>query len=64
MRHLKSRNGECRDLRLAFDKPLQRFTPVDDSFAAYGSQSRKLQTALASMWNGTPAAPDDDWGAN
>ena len=29
LRHLKSRNGECRDVRLQFDKPHQAFTPLD-----------------------------------
>ena len=29
LRHLKSRHGECRDLRMQFDKPRQSFTPVD-----------------------------------
>lgn len=31
LRHLKSRNGECRDLRMKFDMPRQSFTPVDSS---------------------------------
>lgn len=31
LRHLKSRNGECRDLRMRFDKPRQSFTPVDST---------------------------------
>lgn len=50
MRHLKSRNGECRDLRLSFDKPLQRFTPVDDLFEGYGQQSAKLRAAMKQAW--------------
>ena len=31
LRHLKSRNGECRDMRLRFDKPRQSFTTLDDA---------------------------------
>lgn len=36
LRHLKSRNGECRDLRMRFDKPRQSFTPINppSDFAA------------------------------
>ena len=29
LKHLKSRNGECRNLRMRFDKPRQSFTPID-----------------------------------
>ena len=31
LRHLKSRNGECRDLHMRFDKPRQSFTPIDST---------------------------------
>ena len=36
LRHLKSRNGECRDLRMLFDKPRQSFTP-SNTLNDYGS---------------------------
>ena len=65
LRHLKSRNGECRDVRMAFDKPLQRFTPVEMANPCDQSEPPgKLQTALAKLWGGTVAGDDDDWGAN
>ena len=31
LKHLKSRNGECRDLHMQFNKPFQSFTSVDSS---------------------------------
>lgn len=64
LRHLKSRNGECRDLLMAFDKPLQRFTPID-SGNPHGIAERpgKLQSAIAELWGRTAAADADDWEA-
>ena len=54
LRHLKSRNGECRDVRMTFDKPLQRFTPVDIADPFGGTESPgKLQSALAKLWGKT-----------
>ena len=52
LRHFKSRNGECRDLRLSFDKPLQRFTPVNDQFDGYEQQSTNLGT-VEQAWGAT-----------
>jgi replicative DNA helicase len=68
LRHLKSRNGACRDLRLAFDKPLQRFTPYGDgeSTATAKREPRgKLRAAIADLWGLTAAADHDtgdEWG--
>lgn len=58
LRHLKSRNGECRDVSLRFEGPLQRFTPVAGE-PAPPADKRRLSAALASMWASTPAADDD-----
>jgi replicative DNA helicase len=69
LRHLKSRNGECRDLRLQFDKPHQAFTPLGggESTSTTKREPRgKLQAAIADLWGRTDAADDDaaaDWGA-
>lgn len=61
LRCLKDRNGEPRDIPLRFERRLQRFAPVDA-----GSTPRpdagKLQSALASLWNRTRPAADDDQG--
>ena len=60
LRHLKSRNGECRDLRMAFDKPLQRFTPLDATeVTSQAEQPSKLQSAIEELWAITAAADDD-----
>ena len=67
LRHLKSRNGECRDLRMAFDKPLQRFTPIDaGNVTSNGERPGKLRSAIAELWAKTPMGREDvdDWGAN
>ena len=64
LRHLKSRNGECRDLRLQFDKPLQRFTPLDSNEVPTKREPPdKMRTAVAELWGRTDAAADDEWGA-
>ncbi len=63
LRHLKSRNGECRDLRMMFDKPIQSFTPVEMANPFDQPEpSGKIQNALAALWGRTNAAPDDEWG--
>ena len=67
LRHLKSRNGECLDLRLTFDKPLQRFTTFDaTNTATKGERPGKLRSAIAELWAKTPMGREDvdDWGAN
>ncbi len=56
LKHLKSRHGECRDLRLRFDKPIQRFTD-----GTVWNPDAGVAVDLAAAWNATtPAA--DDWG--
>ncbi|MDY0165278.1 MAG: DnaB-like helicase C-terminal domain-containing protein [Thermoguttaceae bacterium] len=57
LRHLKARHGECRDLVLRFDKPIQRFTDGN----AWQPNTGRIADALAGAWDSTaPAA--DDWG--
>ena len=48
LRHLKSRNGECRDLRMRFDKPRQSFTPLDST------QRFEPPDCNADQWGGVP----------
>jgi replicative DNA helicase len=57
VKHVKSRHGEPRDIMLAFDRRLQRFTPaaVPPSRPSAG----KLQSTLAALWAKTDSAPDD-----
>lgn len=50
LRHLKSRNGECRDLRMTFDKRLQRFAPVAEPAEDSASSSSNLTADLAASW--------------
>lgn len=64
LRHLKSRHGECRDLRLKFDKRRQTFTPAPIAPKAGKARTdaesqRKTRSALAKLWNSTPPAGDD-----
>ncbi len=62
LKHLKSRNGECRDLAMEFNKPLQRFTPLSGSFHESKSEPRgKLAMKLAEVW-GNSGSSDDDGG--
>lgn len=68
LRHLKSRNGECRDVRLQFDKAHQSFTPTGCGELTSTTKREprgKLQAAIAELWGRTDAAPDDaadEWG--
>jgi hypothetical protein len=64
LKHLKSRHGECRTLSLRFDRARQSFTPEPGSAtttaAATSKADRgKLRSALAELWNRTPAASDE-----
>lgn len=62
LKHLKSRNGECRDLVMEFDKPLQRFTPLSGSFSESKSEPRgKLASKIVEMW-GNADSSDGEWG--
>jgi replicative DNA helicase len=58
LRHLKARHTEPRDVRLRFDRRLQRFS-VDDSTAS-ATSGGILPADLASLWSRTPAAADND----
>jgi replicative DNA helicase len=62
LRHLKSRNGECRDVDLKFDRPLQRFTAAGTLPASEEKHTGRLQSALRALWDRTPAANDHDNG--
>lgn len=59
LKHLKDRHGELRDVAMRFDRRHQAFTlaePTDRPDAG------KLRSALAALWNRTPAAPDESDG--
>jgi replicative DNA helicase len=59
LRHLKSRHGECRDLRLRFDRARQSFgVEAEPAGAAVGTAKGKARSALAALWSRTPAAPE------
>lgn len=65
LRHFKSRNGECRDLPLRFDRAVQHFSSLErtDPVTAVGKSPDKPPTAIADLWGRAPAAADDR-GAN
>ena len=54
LNHLKSRNGETRDLTLEFDRKRQRFAPVGPADARPGAEPGRLRTALQALWDSTP----------
>lgn len=62
LKHLKDRHGQCRDMALRFDRARQSFTVADAGDAHDASaqadrkQAGKLGSALAALWNRTPAA--------
>jgi replicative DNA helicase len=58
LRHLKSRYGEPSDITLSFDRPLQRFTPIDPP--ASRADAGRLRSALAALWARTAPANDDE----
>jgi len=61
LKHLKSRHGECRTLSLRFDRARQSFAPDPGSTTAAATPPAdrgKLRSALAELWNRTPAADD------
>jgi replicative DNA helicase len=62
LRHLKSRHGSTQDLPLHFDKARQEFTPTGSTGAATAKPDGKLQAALRSLWDRSPAADDDEGG--
>lgn len=56
LNHLKARHTEAADIVLAFDRQTQSFTAAAPMS---GDESRKLQAAIADLWNRTEAADDD-----
>lgn len=63
LRHLKSRNGECRDLALTFHRRHQRFTPAGIDQGPR-PDAGKMQSALAALWARTTPAADDAEGGD
>jgi replicative DNA helicase len=59
LRHLKSRHGEAKDISLAYDGKLQRFTPCAGA-AGSPQNGGRIQATLAAMWQRTAAAKDGD----
>jgi replicative DNA helicase len=59
LRCLKDRHGEPRDVALHFERRLQRFTPPESTDPT-PADKRKLQSALAALWNRTGPAPDEE----
>ena len=57
LKHLKARHTEAADIELEFDRQTQSFTPAEPAMSA---ESHKLRDALASLWNRTEAADDDE----
>ena len=57
LKHLKARHTEAADIELEFDRQTQSFTPAEPQMS---EESHKLRDALASLWNRTEAADDDD----
>lgn len=49
LRHLKSRNGECRDIHLTFDRPLQHFATAGMQPIVFPSD-RTINDALRRAW--------------
>jgi replicative DNA helicase len=56
LKHLKSRNGECRDIAMTFDRPVQRFTANGTAPVA-----GKVRETLKKLWTKTTA---DDEGSD
>ena len=56
LRHLKSHNGACREVRLQFNGALQRFTALDSTEEPSNGERRE---AIAELWGRTAAAADD-----
>jgi replicative DNA helicase len=59
LKHLKSRNGECRDIALRFDGARQRFTSVDSEASEAEQTPSLLRETLAGLWAKTPAVAHD-----
>src|SRR5262249_2116283 len=66
LKHLKSRNGETRDIALTFDKPRQRFNPAEPTERPQRDDGGKLQSAWRRLWESEGAnheakAEGDGW---
>ncbi|HEY2841807.1 MAG TPA: DnaB-like helicase C-terminal domain-containing protein [Pirellulales bacterium] len=60
LRHLKARHTEARDLVLRFDRPRQSFTTASAVTEwPTAKPEGKLQSAVAELWDRTPAADED-----
>jgi replicative DNA helicase len=58
LRHLKARNTECRDIQLAFDGSIQRFTPIEK---ANDNSTGAWSSALSELWQKTEPAGGTAW---
>jgi replicative DNA helicase len=56
LRHLKSRHGAPEDIRLDFCRPLQRFTPHEET--ASRPDAARMRADLVALWNRTATAGD------
>jgi hypothetical protein len=59
LKHLKSRNGETKDIALAFDQRHQRFTPAEPVEPPARADRGKLQSRLRAPWANTQPAQED-----
>ena len=60
LRHLKARHTEQKDVVLRFDRRHQSFTPTHRASKTKAEPAGKLQSTLASLWDRTEPAGDDD----
>jgi len=61
LRHLKARHTEPKDVRLTFDRRIQRFAEAEDpQIWNPDKPAGKLQSALSALWDRTPPANDAD----
>jgi replicative DNA helicase len=58
LRHLKARNGECRDISLEFDGSIQRFTAIEDSNEG---STGAWSSALSELWGRTEPKGATTW---
>jgi replicative DNA helicase len=58
LRHLKARNTECRDIQLAFDGSIQRFTAIESNDEG---SSGGWSSALKDLWGRTDAHGGTTW---
>lgn len=64
LRHLKARHTEPKDVRLTFDRRIQRFAEAEDPRIWNPDKpTGKLQSALTALWDRTPPADDTNQGA-